>query len=90
MEFMKTYSIGEASQLTGASIKAIRYWESRGYIPEADRVICGEKSYRRFKETDLEIIHLTKRYLEEGYNLFAATLKAKKEINWDGGKQYGK
>lgn len=89
VEFIKTYSIGEASRLTGASIKTIRYWESRGYIPEADRVICGEKSYRRFKETNLEIIHRIKRLLGEGFTLTAAAKKADQEISKKGGKQCG-
>ena len=79
MKFIKTYSIGEASRLTGASKKAIRYWESRGYIPEADRVVCGEKSYRRFKERNLEIIHRIKRLLGEGFTLAAAAEKAGQE-----------
>ena len=86
MEFIKSYSIGEASRLTGASIKSIRYWESRGYIPQADRVVCGEKSYRRFKETDLEIIHRIKRHLDEGFTLAAAAMKAAEEESITGGK----
>ena len=86
MEFIKTYSIGEASRLTGASIKSIRYWESRGYIPEADRVVCGEKAYRRFKKTDLEIIHNIKRYLGDGFTLAVAAEKAAEENSINGGR----
>lgn len=86
MNIIKTYSIGEASRLTGASIKMIRYWESRGYMPEADRVVCGEKSYRRFKETDLEIIHLIKRNLDEGFTLAAAAKNATDDKSITGGK----
>ena len=86
MEFIKTYSIGEASRLTGASIKAIRYWESRGYIPQADRVVCGEKSYRRFKKADLEIIHRIKSGLGDGFTLAAAAEKAAEEKSRNGGK----
>ena len=86
MEFIKTYSIGEASRHTGASIKSIRYWESRGYVPKADRVVCGEKSYRRFKKTDLEIIHRIKKYLGDGFTLAVAAEKAAKENLINGGR----
>ena len=72
-----TVSIGEAARLTGASIKQIRSWSDKGYLPELERVICGERSYRHFREADLEIIKAIKGYLVEGFTLKAAALKIK-------------
>ena len=72
----ETVSIGEVARLTGASIKQIRYWSDEGIIPEPERVVCGERSYRQFSESDLKIIKAIKGYLAEGYTLKAAASKA--------------
>lgn len=58
----KTVSIGEAAGITGVSVKQIRHWHDRGYIPVPERVVCGERSYRQFSEDDLKIIARIKSY----------------------------
>ena len=68
-----TYSIGDTSKLTGVSHKQIRSWEERGYIPEADRVVCGERAYRRFTPEQVKIIRQIKKYLDKGYTLSHAS-----------------
>ncbi len=68
-----TYSTGETSELTGASIKQIRYWESWGFIPKADRNICGDIAYRRFTKSQVEIIRAIKEFLDQGYTLAHAS-----------------
>ena len=70
-----TYSIGDAAKLTGASIKQIRSWESSGYIPAPDRIVCGARSYRRFTLAQVEMIASIRAYLDEGYTLSAAAEK---------------
>ncbi len=50
----KIYSIGEASRLTGVTIKQIRNWEEKGYIPAPMRVICGERAYRPGKHAQID------------------------------------
>jgi len=75
----QTVSIGEASRLTGASIKQIRFWSDKGMIPEPERVVCGERSYRQFSEADLENIKSVKSFLDEGYTLQASARKANEE-----------
>ena len=75
-EKYETVSIGEASRLTGATIKQIRFWSDNGLIPEPERVVCGERAYRQFNHADLENIKLIKAYLDEGYTLKAAAGKA--------------
>lgn len=71
-----TYSIGDTAKLTGASQKQIRNWEARGYIPTAERVVSGDRAYRRFTLNQVELISKIKTFLDEGYNLSAAAEKA--------------
>ena len=70
------FSIGAASKMTGVSRKKIRSWEARGYIPEAIRVVCGERAYRYFTADQIEIITRIKDYLEQGYTLTHASKMA--------------
>ena len=73
---IKSYSIGDTSMMTGASKKQIRNWEAKGYIPTADRVISGDRAYRRFSLKQVELISRIKSFLEEGYTLPAAAEKS--------------
>ena len=73
----KTFSIGDVEKLTGVSQKKIRHWEVKGYIPVADRIVYGERSYRRFSLKQVEIISLIKTYRDEGLTLSAAAEKAR-------------
>ena len=67
-----TYSIGEVVSLTNITKKQLRNWEGK-YIPVPDRIQYGERSYRRYTETQLEIIKAIKDYLEQGYTLSRAS-----------------
>ncbi len=73
----KTFSIGDTSKLSGASQKQIRNWEAKSYIPKAERVVCGDRAYRRFTNEQVEIIRNIKGYLDEGFTLQAAAEKTK-------------
>ncbi len=64
-----TYSIGDTSKMTGVSQKQIRNWEACGYIPEAERIVCGERAYRRFTQDLVNVIREIKEYLDQGYTL---------------------
>lgn len=68
-----TYSIGDTSKMTGVTQKQIRNWEARGYIPEAERVVCGERAYRRFNPAQVKVIQKVKGYLDRGYTLAYAS-----------------
>ena len=81
----RTISIGEAARLTGVTVKQIRHWQSRGYIPEKPRVICGERAYRHFDDDDLLIIRRIKNYLDVGFRLNVAAEKAKSDISTEKG-----
>ena len=71
-----TFSIGDTAKMTGATQKQIRNWEANGYIPLADRVVCGERAYRRFTQAQVETIRKIRDYLDEGFTLLAAAQKA--------------
>ena len=73
-----TFSIGDTARMTGVSQKQIRHWESRGYIPQALRVVCGERAYRYFSRNQLEQIKTVKAMLDQGFTLSHAAQVAKK------------
>jgi len=72
----KTFSIGDAAKIARVSQKQLRHWESKKYIPEADRIIYGERAFRRFSAEHIKIICKLKAYLDIGYTLPAAAKKA--------------
>ena len=74
---LNTFSIGDTSEMTGVSQKRIRFWESRGYISEAARSVCGDRAYRRFTQQQVDVIKKIKEYLDQGYSLKAAAYRAK-------------
>ncbi len=76
-----TYSIGDTSQMTGVSQKQIRNWEACGYIQKAERIVCGERAYRRFTQDQVNVIREIKEYLDQGYTLaHASKLTLNKEV----------
>ena len=74
------YSIGQTAVLCGITTKQLRNWEEKGYIPEATRIICGQRAYRYFSESDLKIIRKIKKYLDAGFTLSASAKKAKDDL----------
>jgi DNA-binding transcriptional MerR regulator len=72
-----TFSIGDSAEMAEVSQRQIRDWEARGYIPKAQRLICGERAYRRFTMEQIEIIKKIKEYQDQGFTLQAAARKTK-------------
>jgi MerR family redox-sensitive transcriptional activator SoxR len=72
----KTYTIKEAARVSGVSEKKIRHWESKNYIPTAQRIICGERTFRQYTESDFALLTRIREYLDEGYTLVVAAKKA--------------
>ena len=72
----KTFSIGDTAKMSGVSQKQLRNWEAREYIPTVDRVVSGDRAYRRFTMDDVETIRKIKDYLDEGFTLSSAVNKA--------------
>ena len=79
----KTYSIGDASEITGVSQRKLRSWEGK-YIPEPDRLVCGDRAYRRYTQTQINLITRIKKYQDQGFTLSAAAKKANSGL--EGGK----
>ena len=61
----KKFSIRDAASQCGVTVKQIRNWEEREYIPKATRIVCGERAYRYFSENDFGIIRTIKSYLDQ-------------------------
>lgn len=76
----KVFSIGQAAKMCAVTVKQLRHWGEKGYIPESDRVACGKRSYRKYGEEDLELIQTIKTNLDKGYTLTAAAERAKKIV----------
>jgi DNA-binding transcriptional MerR regulator len=75
-----TFSIGDSAEMAEVSQRQIRDWEARDYIPKAQRLICGERAYRRFTMEQIEIIKKIKEYQDQGFTLQAAARKAKQAL----------
>ena len=75
-----TFSIGDTAKMAQVSLRQIRDWEARGYIPKAERTVCGERAYRRFSYQQIEIIQKIKEYQDEGFTLQAAARKARQVV----------
>ena len=75
----KTYGIGEACKLTGVSERQLRRWEAQGYLMDVQpRIVCSDRAYRRYSESNILQIRGIKSYLDEGYTLAVSVEKALK------------
>ena len=72
---VKTFSIGDTSRITGVSQRRLRSLEGK-YIPEPERIVCGERAYRRYTQAQIDLIKRIKEYQDQGFLLSAAARKA--------------
>ena len=72
------YSIGETSKMTGVSRRQLRNWETKGYIPAPQRVVCRLKAYRFYNEDDIALLKRIQSCLNNGLTLKSAAEMAKK------------
>lgn len=70
------YLIGQVAKLTGASVKAIRYYESAGLIPKPAR----RGKYRVYSELDVFLIHMCKHGQTVGFSLSEIKLLIEQRI----------
>ena len=80
----KTYSIGDTSRITNVSQRRLRSLEGK-YIPEPERIICGDRAYRRYNQAQINLITQIKKYQDQGFTLAAAAKKAKDDLARKGG-----
>lgn len=78
-----SYSIGDAEKLTGVSQRMLRSWEGR-HIHLPDRIVCGERAYRRYSQQDVKLIKRIKEYQDQGYTLKMASKKAHDDLGMKG------
>ena len=73
--FEKTFSIGDASRIADVSQRKLRSWEGK-HIPKPERLVCGDRAYRRYTQTQINLISRIKEYQDQGFTLSAAAKKA--------------
>ncbi len=71
---MKTYSIGEASKLTGVEAHVLRYWEEELDI----KIKRNEMGHREYEEQDIKILQKVKLLKDKGIQLKAINSLVKK------------
>lgn len=70
-----TKSISDASKASGLSMKQLREYEAKGYIPESVKLKCGSIQYRRYTEDQIEALKVFKSFMDQGFTLSAAKIK---------------
>ena len=88
MSKKRDLSIGQAAKVCGVSVKQLRHWQEKKYLPDPERVICGERSYRKYGEEDLDAIRKIKAYLDRGFTLPVSARKATEERSRKGGNDH--
>jgi DNA-binding transcriptional MerR regulator len=75
----RTFSIGDAEQLTGVNKRMLRSWEGK-HIPIPERIVCGGRAYRRYTGDQVDLIRQIKEYRDQGYILKMAVKKARRVL----------
>ncbi len=74
----RTYSIGEASRLSGISVRRLRFYSDEGLLPPAART---ESGYRVYSEQDLVRLELIRSLREAGLGLDAIREVLRRELS---------
>jgi DNA-binding transcriptional MerR regulator len=75
-----TFSISQASEMTGVSKNRIREWHEKGFLPEVLLISVGSRLHRRFTEKDMQVIQRINDYQKQGFVLQIAVEKAREGI----------
>ena len=75
----QTFSISQASEMTGISKNRIREWHAKGFLPGIQLISVGSRLHRRFSEKDVALIEAINECQNQGYLLTAAVDLARKE-----------
>ena len=83
----QTYSdfgIGEVCEKTGITAKQLRYWEEKKYISAPERIVCGDRAYRRYNDEHIKLLREIRRNLLRGYSLEGAVRNARENMETGG------
>jgi len=75
----KTYSIGDAERMTGVSQRMLRAWEGK-HIQYPERIVCGDRAYRRYSQSEIRLISRIKFYCDEGFTPSASVKNAESDM----------
>ena len=78
------FGIGEVVEKTGVTHKQLRYWEEKGYIPAPERIVCGDRAYRRYTNEHIKLLGMIKRFIDQGFRLEGAVRMAQRELKTGG------
>ena len=76
----QTFSISQASEMTGVSKNRIREWHDKGFLPGIQLISVGSRLHRRFSDKDVALIEAINEYQNQGYLLTAAVDLAWKKV----------
>jgi DNA-binding transcriptional MerR regulator len=79
----KTYLIGDTEKLTGVSQRMLRAWEGK-HIPLPQRIVCGERAYHCYTQSQVNLIKRIKEYQDQGFTLKMASEKARADLGMKG------
>lgn len=72
----KTFSIGDAARFAGVTARQLRNWQDCGYLGKVERVVCGDRAYRRYSLKQVNLITKIAEYLNKGFTLKMAAQMA--------------
>ena len=75
----QTHGTSDAARKIGVSTRQLYYWEFLGVVKPV-YIRFGAYAYRRYSDSDLELLNKIKSFLDDGYMLRAAIQRAKGSI----------
>ena len=84
----KTFSIGDAARFAGVTARQLRNWEDLGFLGQVERVVCGERAYRRYNLKQIQLVEKIREHQNEGFTLKMAAQKAREYMGVKGGGSY--
>lgn len=75
MKNLNWLSSSEVIRKLDISLRQLYYWELKGVV-KPKVVTQGSREFKRYSETDLEILRRVKDYIDQGYTLNSALQRA--------------
>lgn len=75
MKNINWLSSSEVIRKLDISLRQLYYWELKGVV-KPKVVTQGSREFKRYSETDLEVLRRVKDYIDQGYTLNSALQRA--------------